>query len=95
MSPLLLSILLLFLIAIGMLMGKKVHEAFEDAPPSNTELADRLESIAKDLKRMPEKEGDLPNIDTVKREAEAKAACPDMSQYIKMSEVPCWNCTLP
>jgi hypothetical protein len=21
--------------------------------------------------------------------------CPDMSQYIKMDEVPCWNCTLP
>jgi hypothetical protein len=21
--------------------------------------------------------------------------CPDMSQYIKLSEVPCWNCTLP
>ncbi len=21
--------------------------------------------------------------------------CPDMSQYVKLSEVPCWNCTLP
>jgi len=21
--------------------------------------------------------------------------CPDMSQYIKLDEVPCWNCTLP
>jgi len=21
--------------------------------------------------------------------------CPDMSQYIKMDEIPCWNCTLP
>lgn len=21
--------------------------------------------------------------------------CPDMSQYIRMDEVPCWNCTLP
>lgn len=22
-------------------------------------------------------------------------SCPDMSQYIRMDEVPCWNCTLP
>jgi hypothetical protein len=22
-------------------------------------------------------------------------ACPDMSKYIRMDEVPCWNCTLP
>ena len=22
-------------------------------------------------------------------------SCPDMSQYIKMDEIPCWNCTLP
>ena len=21
--------------------------------------------------------------------------CPDMSEYIRMDEVPCWNCTLP
>lgn len=21
--------------------------------------------------------------------------CPDMSQYIRMDEIPCWNCTLP
>jgi hypothetical protein len=21
--------------------------------------------------------------------------CPDMSKYIRMDEVPCWNCTLP
>jgi hypothetical protein len=21
--------------------------------------------------------------------------CPDMSQYIKLDEIPCWNCTLP
>ncbi len=21
--------------------------------------------------------------------------CPDMSQYVRMDEVPCWNCTLP
>ena len=22
-------------------------------------------------------------------------SCPDRSQYIKMDEIPCWNCTLP
>ena len=22
-------------------------------------------------------------------------ACPDMSQYIRIDEIPCWNCTLP
>jgi hypothetical protein len=21
--------------------------------------------------------------------------CPDMSKYIRMDEIPCWNCTLP
>ena len=21
--------------------------------------------------------------------------CPDMSQYVKLNEVPCWNCSLP
>ena len=21
--------------------------------------------------------------------------CPDMSQYVRLDEVPCWNCTLP
>jgi hypothetical protein len=21
--------------------------------------------------------------------------CPDMSQYVKLDEVPCWNCSLP
>ena len=21
--------------------------------------------------------------------------CPDMSQYIRMDEIPCWNCSLP
>ena len=21
--------------------------------------------------------------------------CPDMSEYVKLSEVPCWNCSLP
>lgn len=21
--------------------------------------------------------------------------CPDMSKYVKLDEVPCWNCTLP
>ncbi len=23
------------------------------------------------------------------------SGCPDMSQYIRMDEIPCWNCTLP
>jgi hypothetical protein len=25
----------------------------------------------------------------------APHGCPDMSEYIRMDEVPCWNCTLP
>jgi hypothetical protein len=26
---------------------------------------------------------------------EERDSCPDMSQYIKMDEIPCWNCNLP
>jgi hypothetical protein len=49
-------------------------------------------------------------VDMLKREKEAVAAankpsvgdkphkcpkCPDMSKYVRLDEVPCWNCTLP
>ena len=49
-------------------------------------------------------------VNTLNREKEAVAAankshkcpkcpkcekCPDMSQYVRLDEVPCWNCTLP
>ncbi len=30
-----------------------------------------------------------------KPEPEPGSNCPDMSQYIRLDEVPCWNCTLP
>lgn len=30
-----------------------------------------------------------------KPECPACPKCPDMSQYIRLDEVPCWNCTLP
>lgn len=44
-------------------------------------------------------------VDTLEREKDLKKAtekacpkcpvCPDMSQYIRLDEIPCWNCSLP
>jgi hypothetical protein len=40
---------------------------------------------------------DAVNAASLKAEQEERRCpkCPDMSQYVKLSEVPCWNCTLP
>jgi len=30
-----------------------------------------------------------------RRDPEECEQCPDMSQYVKLDEIPCWNCSLP
>lgn len=30
-----------------------------------------------------------------KKSCPACPVCPDMSKYVRLDEVPCWNCTLP
>ena len=35
-------------------------------------------------------------VNTLARAQEVKCpVCPDMSQYVRLDEVPCWNCSLP
>jgi hypothetical protein len=38
---------------------------------------------------------DLLAMQQVRMERQMQQSCPDMSKYIKMDEVPCYNCTLP
>jgi hypothetical protein len=50
------------------------------------------------LEREKEIVGDAPGLHHRKPEPPACPkceVCPDMSQYIRLDEVPCWNCTLP
>lgn len=125
MRTLVLSLLLIVLITMGLVMGKKVKETFEDvsAPtqvashiPSPTPTS--MESIA-----IPVVLTMTPQVDTIQRGLQEQAPdmppsvgetrrplgpggeqrqgcpacprCPDMSKYIRMDEIPCWNCTLP
>lgn len=86
MSTLLLSLLLIILVGLGLWMNHGRREHFEDAPPA--------EEVAKPEPRQ---------VDTLARgleeqassEKKEKPGCPDMSQYIKLDEIPCWNCSLP
>jgi len=38
---------------------------------------------------------DLLAMQQIRMERQMQQSCPDMSKYIKMDEVPCYNCTLP
>ncbi len=113
MSTLVLSLLLIVLVAIGLVMGRRLKEAFDNPNPSQPQqvvvdvspaLANLLETprLVAEMNKAP-----TPQVDTLKREREVAAAveerhrcpkcpkCPDMSQYVRLDEVPCWNCTLP
>lgn len=131
MSTLILSLLLLVLISVGLLMGAKVTERFEN--PENPELQATV-IVSPALKNMmlssvqapaiPEqtelsREQDLQNArnagsmlgpsgkepgprshpmpkpEPIPSGCPVCPTCPDMSQYIRLDEVPCWNCTLP
>jgi hypothetical protein len=123
MSTLLLSLLLIFLIAIGMIMGRGLAERFENPPTTEVKL-DVSPALASLLATQTEatKTKAVPQVSQLKRDLEIADAqqescpdcerrrsrsgdseqrcpkckeCPDMSHYIRMDEIPCWNCTLP
>ena len=124
MSVLLLSLLLLFLIAVGLLMGRSMVERFEDAPPAAPKISPALANLLATPSLVAATSGPVPQVDKLARDHDvAKAAeavahppppppgpgpkpaptpdcpkcpvCPDMSEYVRLDEVPCWNCTLP
>lgn len=126
MSTLLLSLLLLVLIAMGLLMGRKVAEQFENPePPAPPQISPALANLLATPALVAATQKPVPSVDKLARDKDAAAAaesvahpppppppgpgpapaptpdcpkcpvCPDMSQYIRMDEVPCWNCTLP
>ena len=115
MSTLLLSLLLLVLIAVGLFMGRKVAERFENPGPPAPQMSPALVNLL-GTPALVAAQKPVPQVDTLARDQEAVAAanavahpapcpkceeckkcekCPDMSQYIRLDEVPCWNCTLP
>jgi ssDNA-binding Zn-finger/Zn-ribbon topoisomerase 1 len=123
MSTLLLSLLLIFLIAVGMIMGRGLAERFENPPATEVKL-DVSPALAALIATQGEQEKAkaIPQVSQLKRDLEIADAqrdgcpecersrqrnrdaeqrcpkckeCPDMSQYIRMDEIPCWNCTLP
>ena len=122
MSTLLLSLLLVFLIAVGMIMGRGLAERFENPPATEVKLdvSPALAALIATDKEMAQAKA-IPQVSQLKRDLEIADAqqdgcpdcerrrsrgdseqrcpkckeCPDMSQYIRMDEIPCWNCTLP
>ena len=131
MSTLILSLLLLVLIAVGLLMGAKVTERFENPENSENPELQATVIVSPALKNMMLSSVQAPAIPgqtELSREQDLQNArnaggykptpkpkpdpipmppapappgcpvcptCPDMSQYIRLDEVPCWNCTLP
>ncbi len=107
MSTLLLSLLLVVLVAIGLAMGRRVSEHFADAPVATAQPA--VSPALANLMATPALVGQQTplNVDKLARDTEITKhpqpspacppckACPDMSQYVRLDEVPCWNCTLP
>jgi hypothetical protein len=108
MSTLLLSLLLIVLVVMGLQMGARVVERFENAAAA-VEPVKLSPALANLLAAGSVGSGAKPTaVDTLAREQEIRQAveeamkrcpvcerCPDMSNYIRMDEVPCWNCTLP
>ena len=105
MSTILLSLLLLFLIAVGLLMGRQVAERFENPPPLPPAL---VSPALKNLIAPPQPtdtKGPL-KVNTLERDLDVQQTgqvgkkpdcpkcpvCPDMSEYIRVDEIPCWNC---
>lgn len=107
MSLLLMSFLLLVLIGMGLIMGAKTVERFTDATPA---VSPALANIIKTPDLIKATTGTL-KVDKLERDVDVVAAkepscpecpkckecevCPDMSQYVRLDEVPCWNCSLP
>jgi hypothetical protein len=102
MSTILLSLLLLFLIAVGLLMGRQVAERFENPPtPQPTLVSPALKNLI--VPPQPAEHKAPLQVDTLERDLAVQQTgqvgncpkcpvCPDMSQYIRADEIPCWNC---
>ena len=130
MSILILSLLLLLLVGIGALMGRRITaiERFQDKPHDTTEdVSDNkqqtfqitgtvnIDPLARNIaiqdavvdggkkpqlpkpapNPTPAPPTPAPNPEPTPPTPASNGACPDMSQYIRMDEIPCWNCTLP
>ena len=131
MSTLILSLLLLVLISVGLLMGAKVTERFENpenpelqatvivspalknmmlssvqapAIPEQTELSREQDLqnarntghiLGPSGKELGPRSHPMPKPEPTPSGCPVCPTCPDMSQYIRLDEVPCWNCTLP
>jgi hypothetical protein len=113
MSALLLSLLLIVLIAIGLIMGHKVKETFENMSAADavaTPTLGEASTISAPLATPPqvdvlqrglqEQQTETrhplgPGGEQKKPDCPVCKQCPDMSKYIRMDEIPCWNCTLP
>jgi hypothetical protein len=99
------SFLLLVLIGMGLVMGSKTMEHF-DSP--SVAVSPALANIIKTPAIITSTTGTI-NVDSLKRDVDVVAAkgetvehkcpkcevCPDMTQYVRLDEVPCWNCSLP
>ena len=104
MSALLLSLLLLILIAAGLLMAKPIREHFE-SPEKEEKNEKRASPVLANLLATSEQARQTKKpqqVDSLGRDRDLQKAscpscpsCPDMSQYIRLDEVPCWNCALP
>jgi len=108
MSTLILSLLVLLLIAAGMLMAKPIHEHFVDAQvEEKVQASPTLLNMIRTPQIAPKVQVDTLARDQDVKEAmehpkcptcpecPKQKECPDMSQYIRYDEIPCWNCSLP
>jgi len=87
-----------------MLMTRSVKEYFTNAPPTDIM---KMSPALLNMMAAPALAEKIPplQVDTLAREKDLKRStenkcpscpvCPDMSQYIKLDEIPCWNCSLP
>jgi hypothetical protein len=95
MSTLILSLLLLILVGFGVVMN--VREQFHNPPkPEVVAASPALANMLADDRHKNEKNH---NVDTLAREQEVKCpacpVCPNMANYVRMDQIPCWNCTMP
>jgi len=79
---------------------KSVHEHFESGSEPSVTASPALANLLATHALVEKKQ-----MDTLARDHEVvpehpypcpkQKECPDMSQYIRLDEIPCWNCSLP
>lgn len=65
------------------------------APPQVDPLQREQEVIAAASQNDDDDDDYRPKRKPKKQKCPKCPTCPDMSQYVRLDEVPCWNCTLP